>query len=264
MSKEITSIACERDLEQVLQPIGIELIGTDAGDDPPDGSPVDPDQPGDRCLVSPGRQPRDQALEIAGEAGAVTSEGDALDPHAVLGALETMELAADLEPPDPEVEMTPDRIDPLTVVAMPGRVVALRADQPPARERDGHDDPILAELNVADPYPVEAEQARESRGDAHRRPPVELLTFKQRAACLAGTAGASPTPADGLRPTRSRSRQGSRPQLTDIDAGSPPFLLNTQSGVPAPTRIGDSVPGNGPSGEQHRPKRSQRVGAGVF
>jgi len=46
------------DLEQVVEPAGIELVVADALDDPPDRVPVDPQHPRDRRLVRPCRQPR--------------------------------------------------------------------------------------------------------------------------------------------------------------------------------------------------------------
>ena len=55
------------DLEQVVQPIGIELIGADAADDPPDRVSINADHPLDRALVCASRQPRDEALEVTGE-----------------------------------------------------------------------------------------------------------------------------------------------------------------------------------------------------
>jgi len=73
------------DLKQVVQPVGIKLIGADTTDDPPDGVPVDPDQPSDRALVGLRRQPRDQRLEIAGEPAGVPRERHALDPNPCSG-----------------------------------------------------------------------------------------------------------------------------------------------------------------------------------
>jgi hypothetical protein len=53
-------------------------------DDRPDRLPVDPRQPARRRLVGLGRQPRDEILEVARKARAVTDQRDALDMHAVL------------------------------------------------------------------------------------------------------------------------------------------------------------------------------------
>ena len=207
------------DLEQVVQPIRIELVGADARDDPPDGVPVDPDQPLDRGLVRSGREPRDERLEVAGEPARVPGERNALDPDPVLRALDAAQLGAELKPPDPEIEVPPDRLDVLAVMAMRRRIRAQRAPQPPAPQRDPHHHPIAVKLHPPHPDPVQAQQARESRVDAHRRPPVELMTFKQPPACRARTAGAS------LFKRRTvRSGGGSHGPSTYIDAWSPGLL----------------------------------------
>jgi folate-dependent phosphoribosylglycinamide formyltransferase PurN len=64
----------DRDLKQVLEPISGQQLIADASDDPPDGLPVDPDQLGDRGLVSLGRQSGDEIVKVAGESGAVAGE----------------------------------------------------------------------------------------------------------------------------------------------------------------------------------------------
>ena len=163
------------DLEQVVQPVGIELIGAHAGDDPPDGVPVDPRQPLDRGLLGPGRQPRDELLEIAGEPARVSGERNALDPDAVLRALQAAKLGAELEPPDAEVQVAPGRLDPLTVVPVRRGEIAQWAAQPPAPQRHPHHDPVGLEPHPTHPDPIQAQQARESRVDAHRRPPCKPL-----------------------------------------------------------------------------------------
>jgi hypothetical protein len=204
------------DLEQIVQPIRIELVGADARDDPPDGVPVDPDQPLDRRLVGPGGQPRDERLEVAREPTRVPGERNALHPDPVLGALKPPQLSAELEPPHAEIEVPPDRLDMLAVMTVRRGELAQRAPQPPTSERDPHHHPVGVELHLAHPDPVQAQQARESRVDAHRRPPVELLDLRQPAACRARTAGASL-----FKRRTARSDSGSRYRTTYIDAGSP-------------------------------------------
>ncbi len=88
---------------EVLQARGIKLISADAADDPPDGTPVDPEHPLDRRLVRPARQPRDQGFEVARELRARAGERDALGTRPVLGAPQTPPTAADLQPPAAEI-----------------------------------------------------------------------------------------------------------------------------------------------------------------
>jgi len=68
----------DADVEQVLEPVGVELVLGDALDDPPDGAPVDPHQPTDRALVRPGGQVGDETLEVPGEVRARPGERHAL------------------------------------------------------------------------------------------------------------------------------------------------------------------------------------------
>ena len=194
----------------------VQLIGADARDDPPDGIPVDPDQPLDRGLVRSGSQPRDELHEVAGKPAGVTGERDALDSDAVLRALKPAQLRAELEPPDTEIEVPPDRLDLLAVMTVRRGELAQRAPQPPAPQRDPHHHPVSVELHPAHPDPVQAQQARESRVDACRRPPVELLDLRQPAACSARTAGASL-----FKRRTTRSGGGPLCRTTYIDAGSP-------------------------------------------
>lgn len=71
--------AHEADLVVLAQRLG-------TANDPPDGVPVDPGHPLDGRLVGARAQPGDELLEVAGEAGLVTRERDALDTHAVARA----------------------------------------------------------------------------------------------------------------------------------------------------------------------------------
>src|SRR6266498_2096137 len=90
----------DRDLKQIAQPVGlIEMLAADTLDDPPDRLPVDAYQPGDRRLVGLRRQPRDEVVEVARKARAMTRERDALDVHAVLRAAQLTQPRADLKPP---------------------------------------------------------------------------------------------------------------------------------------------------------------------
>jgi hypothetical protein len=122
----------DADVVEIVQAAGIELGVAHALDDPPDGVPVDPQHPLDRRLVRLGSQPRDQALEIAGELRPGTGERDALGARSVLRAPQPPAATVDLKPPDPEIEMPPDRVHRPLVLARPRPVPALGADQPPA------------------------------------------------------------------------------------------------------------------------------------
>jgi hypothetical protein len=143
----------DRDLEQIAQPVGVDQLLADALDDPPDRLPVDPHQPAGRGLVGLGRQPRDQVFEVAREARAVASERDALHVHAMLGATQPPQPGADLEPPDPQIEMPPDRVVMLAALAMPRGVRALRAPQATMAQHDRDEDSIGLEADRADPHP---------------------------------------------------------------------------------------------------------------
>jgi hypothetical protein len=55
------------DHEQVVQSVRVQDVTEHPGDDPPDGGPVEAQQPGQRGLVHRGGQPADQGLEVAGD-----------------------------------------------------------------------------------------------------------------------------------------------------------------------------------------------------
>jgi len=90
----------------------------------------------------------------------------------------------------------------------------------PAPKRQVDRDPVLVEADTANPDPVQAQQPRESRVDAHRRPPVELLDLRQPAACRARAAA---------RVTHSRpaAQTSSVPSFAGIHAGERPPLADT-------------------------------------
>jgi hypothetical protein len=86
-------------VKETPQTVGVKLIGAHPLDDSPDRAPVDPDQSLERCLVGAGREPRDQALEVARELRARARERDALRVNAVRGAIKASATSADLKPP---------------------------------------------------------------------------------------------------------------------------------------------------------------------
>ncbi len=148
----------DADLEQLVEAVGVELLGADTLGDPPDGGPVDAQHPLDRRLVRPGGQPRHQALEVAREVRAVTREADALDADAVLRTGQSAQPGADLQAPDAEIEMAPAGIDRAHVMAMGGRERAQRADQPSPAQGDLHYDAVGLKADIADVHPVKAQQ----------------------------------------------------------------------------------------------------------
>src|SRR5450755_3359790 len=117
-----------------------------------------------------------------------------LDPHPVLWALKTPQLGAELEPPNPEIQVAPDRLDRLLVVAMRRGELAQRAPQPSPTKRDPHHDPVAEELNLPDPDPLEVQQARECCADAHLALLCELLTLGTPSSLPPHGGGASPHP----------------------------------------------------------------------
>jgi hypothetical protein len=158
----------DRDRKQVPEPVGLgEMLLADALDDPADRLPVNPYQLRDRRLVGLRRQPRGEIVEIARETGPVTRERDALDMHAVLGTAQLAQRRADLEFPDPKVQMAPDRLVILDTFARHRDVPAHRADEPLAAQRDADHNPIGEELHAADPHTFQAQQTTKCAGDAH-------------------------------------------------------------------------------------------------
>ena len=163
----------QRDLKQIAQPVDGQKLVADALDDPPDGLPVDPDQPAGCGSVGLGHQPRHEVFEVAGEASAVTGERHALDQRPVLGAAQPPEPGMDLQSPDPQVQVAPDGVVVLGVLARHRLKRALRADKLLALQGDRDHHPIATEGDLSDPHPGQAQQTRECSGDAHRRrPPV--------------------------------------------------------------------------------------------
>ena len=97
----------DRDLEQVAETVAIDVLSADTLDDPTDRLPVDPHQRAGRRLIHARRQPRHEIVEVAGEPRTVPSERHSLDMHPVLGACKPPQRRADLQPPDPQVQMPP-------------------------------------------------------------------------------------------------------------------------------------------------------------
>ena len=127
----------DRDLKEVVEPVGGEQLSADAIDDPPGRLPVDPCQPTRRGPVGLGQKPRDEDPRIAREPRTVARERDTLHVHTVHRAAHPPQPRANLKaPPGAKIQMAPDRIMMLLVLAMARLEVALWALQAPAAQRD--------------------------------------------------------------------------------------------------------------------------------
>jgi len=113
---------------------------------------------------------RDELLEVARELRPVTRERDALDQHPVHGARKAPQPGADLEPPDPQVEVAPGRVDRALIMAVRRLKLAPRADEPAPPERHPGDHEPRLELDRLDPHAIQTQEPRECRADAHRCP----------------------------------------------------------------------------------------------
>ena len=111
----------------------------------------------------------------------------------------------------PEIQVPPRGIVALMLLAMPGQTRAARALQPAAAQRAAHDDSIGLELDRADPYPGQEQQARESGADAHeQRPPS---SNRQAARTYGRNLCASP---QQLRTERKTPSQQGKPPPNDL------------------------------------------------
>src|SRR6266511_3053575 len=159
----------DADLEQLLQPARVELVGDHPGTDRPDRLPGDPHQPADRGLVHPGGQPRDQVLKVAGEARLDPGERHALGAHPMGGAVDPAQFGPHDQPQAAKVQVPPAGVDRAGVVAGPAGVGAVRAGEPAAAQRDRDGDLRRLERDVAHRGTRKGEQAVECSSDAHGR-----------------------------------------------------------------------------------------------
>ena len=166
------------DRNQPGQPALIEVIGDDALDDPPDGVPGDPQQRLDLALGHLLGAERHQVLEVARVASVRARPRDGLDAHAAIAALHAPQLVLDEAAPAGDIEMPP--APERAVVGRPINLAAARADQPPARERDPHDDPLNAEDDIDDTGARERQQAVKCGGGPHAVLPERSLSFEHQ------------------------------------------------------------------------------------
>jgi hypothetical protein len=191
------------DVEEGLEPVGVEAVVHHPGDDPPHAVPVDAHQPAHRRFVHGGGQPPDQVLEVSAVMRAGPGEGHRLPAHPVGRTAHTAKLRLDLQAPGAEVQVPPRRRHRATVIASGGGELAGGAHQQAAAQRHGDHHPVRLEHHATDPHAGQAQEARECSGDAHRgRTPFGLASTPPKV----GTPRArhhSPSPAavdDGRLP----------------------------------------------------------------
>lgn len=148
--------------------------------------------PADRGLVGLGREPGDHALDVASEPRAVAGERDALGPAPRGPGSRAAATGRAARAADPEVEVAPRRVVALVVVAMPGREVALWADQPPATQRHLDDDPVRLKPDGPDPHPLQPQKPRECRVTRIAVLPCSLLDLQTAGSLPGEGGGASP------------------------------------------------------------------------
>ena len=97
------------DVIEIVESVGVELVVADALDDPPDRVPVDPQH---RLIVDlsvhvASHATRHSKSRVNSEPGGRTA---CLGPRPVHGAPQAPAAAVDLQPPDPEIQVPPDRV----------------------------------------------------------------------------------------------------------------------------------------------------------
>src|ERR1039457_5995740 len=120
--------------------------------------------------------------------------------------------------------MAPARVLRPRVLPRPGRVPALRADQPASLERHLDDHPVGLEANLPHPNPRQAQKPGKCRRDAHAVLPCKPLTVEQPAACREGggrVANQCATSENFLRPGKPCSNPESWSHPDHTDAGRP-------------------------------------------
>lgn len=146
---------------QIGEQVDLALrLGADPLADPPDRSPGEPQQLGDRGVRAVDRKPGDLVLELAGEAGAVAGPGDGADGDPVAAAAHSRAVGLDVGEGGAEIERPPTPSALAEVVA--GR--APPAD-PAAIELGGlrsgghHHLSLIADPDVLDHRSLQPEQA---------------------------------------------------------------------------------------------------------
>jgi hypothetical protein len=172
------------DARQPVQAAGIEALSDHAIDDPPDGVPRHPHQPGDRVLGHLLREEGDHVLEVAREAAARARPRDRLDPDAAVRALHTPQRADHVATLGAEIQVPPARAH--GVVRRSAQLPAARADAPAPPQRDRHHDPLDVKPDRPHRGTRKPEQPIECRADAHAALLCEALTFDSQQPYRAG------------------------------------------------------------------------------
>src|SRR5215207_5912971 len=156
----------DADADQPLEPRLIEVVGEDALDDPPDGVPADPEQPGDRRLGHLLGQPRDDVIEAAGVARARPRPRDRLELRPAGATPQPPQLALDDAAVGDQIEVAP-ALDAPPVDRQPTGLPAARADPSPAPQPHRHDHPVGDEADVDHRRARQTQKPVECRADTH-------------------------------------------------------------------------------------------------
>ena len=172
----------------------IEAIGNDPLDDPPDGVPPDPQQPGDRGLGHLLRQPRDDIFEVAGVVRAGPGPRDRLEVNTTVWAAKATQLGFDHAPAGAEIQVAPALEPPVVDLEMTASLAAAPTHPTSAPQANRDDHPLGPKADVDDRGARQAQQPVECGCDAHVALLRGRLNFDiQQPAVESG--GASPQPA---------------------------------------------------------------------
>nr|WP_244867168.1 hypothetical protein [Rhodococcus sp. B50] len=151
----------DADVDQIRQPVRVELLGGDPGAHGADGAPGDSAEHRHGGLVTLGGQPHRQVLEVAGEPRSGAGEVDGLRQHPALRAVQSPAPQGEHTDASAQVQVPPRRIDVAGVVAVAGRIVAVWAPHPVAFRTHRDPYPVIDDLDVADGGVRQAQQSGE-------------------------------------------------------------------------------------------------------
>src|SRR5215216_58655 len=229
----------DADADQPLEPRLIEVVGEDALDDPPDGVPADPEQPGDRCLGHLLGQPRDDVFEVAGVARPRPRPRDRLELRPAAATPQPPQLALDDAAVGAQIEVAP-ALDAPPVDRQPTGLPAARADPSPAPQPHRHDHPVGGEADVDHRRARQTQKPVECRADTHVALLAGRLTLNSQqpaaraAACRLRSAQAPQESSTANAPAHAVIRQQPSPPNREE---TPNFDTNS---VRLPAQIGGS------------------------
>lgn len=140
----------DADVDQIREPVRREFLGGDPGAHRAHGAPGDAAEHRHGGLVGLGGQPYHQVLEVSGEPRAGAGEVDRLRQHPVFRATQSPAPQGEHADASAQVQVPPRRIYIAGVVAVTGRIVAVRAPHPVALRTHRHPYPVIDDLDVAD------------------------------------------------------------------------------------------------------------------